>query len=676
MSLLIKIGSRGSPLAKMQVQEVLSMVGARHAVPLHELLTFTTRGDKDKSTSLTTDPADNFFTDTIDEALLKKQIDVAIHSAKDLPQKLPEGLKIFALTKSLDETDSWVSPYALENLPPQARVGTSSLLRGQMMKALKPDVELVDIRGTIEERIDLMQKGKMEGLIIATCALKRLGLERHIKSLLPWEAMPLQGQLAVLGRREDAELEKLFAPIDVRRHYGQVFLVGAGPGDPGLITLKAVEILKKADCIFYDYLIDASLLKYAPQAQPIYVGKRKGAHTLSQEQLSKQLKEKALQGQCVVRLKGGDPLIFGRGADEITYLSSYHIPVQVIPGVSSATGIPSTLGIPLTAREISSSVAFVSGHGENESQTSENIVIPPAQTMVFLMGLTKLNQIVRTLLKNGWEKSKPIMIICNGTKANETIVQGTLANIQNLAQSHSLMPPALIIAGDTVNFYGKGHARTFLHCGTHPQEYAYLGKIIPWPMIQIQAIHWSDQQQQNFIKDFEHSDWIMLTSPAAVEHFIKTVLMFKSLEVVRDKIYAVIGRTTAKALEEHTVTPHIQAGQETAEGLWETIKRIAHVKGKTILFPRSSLPNPFLKQALEKEGASIKEWAIYENVKPSKRPLPDESIDGVIFTSPSTVKNFLQDYGTIPALWHIFAKGPVTAQALQERGYQPHGVQI
>ena len=671
----IKIGSRKSRLAKIQVQEILSLL--ENLSFSYELVHLTTQGDSDKKTSLTTNPADNFFTNTLDEALLQKQIDIAIHSAKDLPQRLPEGLKIYALTKTFDTTDSWVSPYSLEDLPQKAKIGTSSVLRGEMIKSLRPDLILVDIRGAVEERLELLDKKQIDGLIVATCALKRLGLEKRIKSILPWEAAPLQGQLAVVGRQGDWQLEKIFEKIDVRRQYGHVFLVGAGPGDPKLITLKAIEILKDAECVFYDYLVDTSLLKYASNAEHIYAGKRKGNHTLTQEKISFLLKEKSLEGKKTVRLKGGDPLIFGRGADEITYLRSYHIPVHVIPGISSATSIPSSLGIPLTARSVSSSVAFVSAHTETKNEKpSDDISIPQTETIIFLMGLTKLSQIVRSLLKAGWDKSKPIMIISNGTRPNQKIVQGCLENIEKLAFSNSLEAPALIIAGDTVNFYHKESQKTFLHCGTNPEKYTHCGKIVPWPMIEIQPSPLSEQQKNDLIKDFDTSHFVILTSPNAVEHFMKTILGIKSANAVLKKIFAVIGRSTAEALEEFGVIPQIISPEETAEGLFNLITRIMDLKNKEILLPRSSLPNPFLKEALEKKGAIVKEWTIYQNIKPAKKPLPNILLDGIIFTSPSTLKNFLIDYATIPSSWQILAKGPVTAQALKEAGYQAHTVGV
>ena len=316
MNLPVKIASRSSPLALVQIEEIIRDLKALDCVFDYKVLKFETAGDKDKTTPLTRS-SDDFFTDAIDRALLENKADIAIHSAKDLPQNLHEVLKIFALTQGLDAQDAWAGRVHWKDLPLKAKVGTSSVLRQKQILGMRPDLTIVQIRGTINERLQLIKESKVDGIVVAACALKRLKLESEIKDIFPWEGMPLQGQLAVVGRRNDHELENLFKGIDVRLSYGKVTLVGAGPGDPELITLKGVKVLEGADCIFYDYLVDASLLKYAPQAEHIYAGKRKGEHSLSQEDLSRLLKEKALAGKNVVRLKGGDPLIFGRGADEI-----------------------------------------------------------------------------------------------------------------------------------------------------------------------------------------------------------------------------------------------------------------------------------------------------------------------------------------------------------------------
>ncbi len=666
----MKIASRASPLALAQIEEIIRDLKARGRAFNYEILKFETAGDKDKTTPLT-NSRDDFFTDAIDRALLEGKADIAIHSAKDLPQNLHEGLKIFALTQGLDDKDAWVSRVHWKDLPPGPKVGTSSVLRQKQILGMRPDASIVNIRGTINDRLQLLKEGKVDGIVVAACALKRLKLEAKIKDIFPWEGMPLQGQLAVVGRRCDHELEGLFGAIDCRRHFGKVTLVGAGPGDCELITLKGIKALEAADCVFYDYLVDAGLLKHAPQAEHIYAGKRKGEHTLSQDDLSRMLKEKAFAGKKVVRLKGGDPLIFGRGADEIQYLRSYHIEVEIIPGISSATGIPSSLGIPLTARGVSSSVAFLSGHEEDEDKGNPKLIpVPQADTLVFLMGLTKLSIIVESLQKSGWPSQTPMMIIANGTKPQEQIVKGTLLTIEDLAKRQDLKPPALIMVGKTIEFYKPTPKKILLHCGTHPEVYGHLGKILHWPMIDIKPVSMDEAGQKHLLKAFESSDIIVCTSWYAAEYFIKSLLSIKPGLSFKSKIVAVIGKQTQKAFEGTDALDIFVSREETAQGLLKAITQHMNVKGKRILFPRSSLPNPFLKDALSAQGAIVEEITIYINTKPAKRDLPSADIEGVIFTSPSTVRNFLTDYGRIPASWAILAKGPVTLKTLQEAGYK------
>ncbi len=242
MNLPVKIASRSSPLALAQIEEVIRDLRAQGRVFDTEILKFETSGDKDKSTPLT-NSRDDFFTDAIDRALLEAKADIAIHSAKDLPQNLHEGLKIFALTKGLDDKDAWVGRVHWKDLPPKSKVGTSSILRQKQILSMRPDVVIVNIRGTIDERLQLIKDSKVDGIVVAACALKRLKMEAEIKDIFPWEGMPLQGQLAVVGRRGDQELENVFSVIDVRRGYGKVTLVGAGPGDPELMTLKGIKVL-------------------------------------------------------------------------------------------------------------------------------------------------------------------------------------------------------------------------------------------------------------------------------------------------------------------------------------------------------------------------------------------------------------------------------------------------
>ena len=669
----IKIGSRGSALAKAQVNEVCALLREKGIQADFDKVTYTTQGDKDKTTALAINKQDDFFTDTLDAAILGHDIDVAVHSAKDLPQKLRKGLSLFALTVSLDDTDAFVGRKSISKLPPGAKIGTSSEFRQRAVKELRADADVVDIRGTIEERLQLIEQGVCDGIIVATVALKRLGLDSLIKDIMPWEAAALQGQLAVVGREDDTALKELFSSIDIRRHYGCVYLVGAGPGDPDLITIKGVQALKAAQCIFYDYLTNKELLNWAPQAEKIYVGKRKGEHTLKQEELSKMIRLKAMQGKRVVRLKGGDPLIFGRGAEEIAYLRSYHIPVSVIPGVSSATAIPSSLGIPLTARDISSSVAFISGHGQGESGAAlKPVEIPNVETIVFLMGLTKLAVILESLAAAGWTAQTPILIVSKGTCEGEVVLAGTLETIEQKVSEQRPEPPALIIVGETVKFWDEGQYRRgiTLYTGTNPQQFKLLGKILHLPMIHLQQAALKPAIVNRLIDDLDQCDMVIFTSRFAVTSFFHILDgRHDDLHRLREKDFIVIGKNTAQALRQYHLEPALISSIETSEGLLEAIVNRYDVRGKRILFPRSSLPNPLLHDALTKKGARVDQVAVYQNTKPPKRALPQEGIERIVFTSPSTVQNFLKDYGAIPGHWKIISKGPRTSRALREAGY-------
>ncbi len=670
----IKIGSRASRLALAQVQEVINLLEKQRLQFPYEIITFETQGDKDKVTPLTTNISDDFFTDSLDQALLEEKIDVAIHSAKDLPKTLREGLSLYALTASLDDTDAFVGKSRLPDLKPGAIIGTSSFVRMKAIATLNPQLKVISIRGSIEERLNLVKNGQCDGIIVATCALKRLGLEKEIKEILPFETTPLQGQLAIVGCRGHQEMENIFSTIDVRKKYGRVFLVGAGPGDPDLITIKAIKTLKKADCIFYDFLISQDLLKYAPFAEKIYVGKRKGNPTLSQDELNRLLKQKAMVGFNVVRLKGGDPLIFGRGAEEIEYVRSYHIKTEIIPGISSATGIPSGLGIPLTARGISSNVSFISGHGEEENERSSQLLqIPKTDTIVFLMGLTKLNIIVQSLRKADFKDTTPVIAISKGTRLDEKIVLGTIQNIELKVREEKLEPPVLIIAGNTVKFFqGKEKKKDhILYLGTNPEKYKSLGHIVHHPMIEITPMPLIDSRINLILNQLSQIDMILLTSRYGVSYFFNLLIKKNfPMDKLQNIDFAVIGEDTGLVLEQNGFQPKIKANEETSEGLLQVLERNYDLKGKRILFPRSSLPNPYLKEELAKRGSEVWEWPVYQNVKPEKRDLPPVKIDKILFTSPSTVKNFLLDYQKIPKDWQILCKGKRTQEYLKEVGYE------
>lgn len=670
----LRVGSRNSRLAVIQVDEIEQLLKQQGSAVQFVRKTYQSSGDLDKKTALTENSKDDFFSDTIDKALLNHEIDVAVHSAKDLPKNLDPKLSLFALTKGQDDTDAFVGKAPIDQLPDGSRIGSSSLLRQDGIRKINQSFQIVSIRGTIEERIKLIDEGVVDGVIVAAVALKRLGLERLIKNIMPWEGTALQGQLAVVGRRGEHRFKKIFEPLDVRRTYGRVTLVGAGPGDPDLITLKGANLLKQADCVLYDYLVHKSVLDHAPAAEKIYVGKRKGDHTLKQADLSRLIRQKAFEGKSVVRLKGGDPLIFGRGAEELSYLKSYHIEVDVVPGVSSATAVPSQLGIPLTARGLSSSVAFLSGHQAEGDETGDDDIQIPGNidTMVFLMGLTKLDKIITALKQAGKDLNTPVAVISRGTRCDQTVVTGTIATIQQEVAAASLHPPALIVAGRTVGFFKEDLNREMIvYTGTNPEKYQSLGKIVHLPMIEISPAELEGPQLDKITRDLVQYDMILLTSRFAVQYFVEHVKADKRIrEALLKKDIVVIGKDTATALMDYGLCPRHIARDETSRGVLNLFKEQYDLKGKKILFPRSNLPNPFLKEHLEELGAQVDEVAVYVNTPTAKAPLPAGPVDRIIFTSPSTVHSFLDKYTAVPDGWSIWCKGPVTQKALQDKGYE------
>ena len=236
---------------------------------------------------------------------------------------------------------------------------------------------------------------------------------------------------------------------------GKVYLVGAGPGDPGLITVKGLACLKQADVVIYDRLVDESILREArPDAEKIYVGKASSHHTLAQEMINQLLVQKASEGKVVIRLKGGDPFVLGRGGEEAKALAENGIRFEVVPGVSSAVAVPAYAGIPVTHRGIASSVTIVTGHKASEKSEARidwNKVSVTADTLVILMGLGNLAHVVDQLVKNDRSPSTPIAVITHGTTGRQRCVIGTLKDIMAKVKSENLQPPSVIVVGDVVH---------------------------------------------------------------------------------------------------------------------------------------------------------------------------------------------------------------------------------
>jgi uroporphyrinogen III methyltransferase/synthase len=621
-------------------------------------------GDKNKHISLTDDIPGDFFTREQDRSLLDGEADIAVHSAKDLPYPLPCGLDLYCLTHATDQTDALVSRNnsGLYDLPAGARVGTSSATRRAELLRLRPDLTVADIRGTIEERIAQVDNGSIDALIVATCALKRLKLEKRIAEILPFKTHPLQGNLAVVGVENNPDMKSLFSTGDVRKNYGKVILVGFGPGDPGLLTIAGDKALSVADIIFHDDLLDRNALeKY--KAEKYYAGKRKGRHSCHQDHINEMVYQAAVSGKNVVRLKGGDPMIFAHGREEIDFLKSRFVEVEVIPGISSGIALASCTHIPLTHRGVASSVAFVTGHSGNEVQT------PVADTLVYYMGGANLSQIARKLIATGRPEETPVALVSNVSLPAQKTVYTSLKELQHSVVRHPT--PLLAIIGNVVSFE-KGNAgkQNVLVTGTTCAEYADGGNIVHSPLISIRKN--TDNNLHTVLKEkISAQQWIVFTSRYGVRFFFEILNEMKhDIRSLANVKIATVGKTTTAELGRYNLYPDFESDTESAEGLiayFEAIK----LTGAKILLPRSDKGLKSLSRALARLGNIITDVPVYTNQANAQAEKADLALfRKIIFTSPSGVDAFRDLYGAIPENILLVARGKTTENKLIKEIYE------
>jgi len=479
---------------------------------------------------------------------------------------------------------------------------------------------------------------------------------------------------------------------------GKVYLVGAGPGDPGLITVRGLECIKRADAIVYDYLSSAAFLKYAGSGtELIYVGKKQGAHTLPQNQINQLIITKAGQGLVVVRLKGGDPFIFGRGGEEAQALAEAGIPFEVVPGITSAIAAPAYAGIPLTHRDYSSALAFVTGH-ENpekiESSVDWTSLAKGMGTLIFFMGVKNLPHIVSQLVSHGMVSDTPIGLVRWGTTPKQKTITGTLENIVSRVQAAGFKAPAIIVVGKVVNLrdsiqwfenrplFGKTVVvtRAREQASALADTLTALGaECLECPTIKIIPAE-DAAPLDRAIDRISQYEWLIFTSVNGVDFFFKR--LFEKNRDVRElhglKI-ATIGSATAARLLDFGLKSDLLPQDFRAESVVEAFAGI-ELKGKKILLPRAREARPVLTVELAKMGADIDDIPVYENVRDQSNAdllvarLEESGIDLITFTSSSTVKNFkaLLPPDRFPELVSgvtVACIGPITAQTAAELGF-------
>lgn len=478
---------------------------------------------------------------------------------------------------------------------------------------------------------------------------------------------------------------------------GYVYLVGAGPGDIGLITVKGLECIQRADVIVYDRLANPRLLSYArPDAKYIYVGKTPDHHTLKQEEINEVLVEEALKGQVVTRLKGGDPYVFGRGGEEGERLREAGVPFEVVPGITSAIAVPSYAGIPVTHRHLTSTFTVITGHEDPlkaSSQINWQRLAEDPGTLIFLMGVGHLAQIVAQLVDHGKSAATPIALIRWGTRPEQQVVVGTLATIVEDVARAGLTSPAIIIVGevvtmrDTLSWFEQKplFGQRILVTRAREQASAFSrmieeagGEAWEAPTIAIDSAAETPELRDAVAKAGNY-DWIIFTSVNGVQAFFDA--MRESGMDIRclgkAKICA-IGPKTKEALEAKGLVVAAMPEKFVAESVLECLKPLLNF-GEKILLPRSDLARTLLVDTLRDLGMKVDEVVAYRTKKVDRfndeilEKLRDKSIHIVTFTSSSTVKNFMELVGDKEILEGIrlASIGPVTTKTLAEFGLTP-----
>jgi uroporphyrinogen III methyltransferase / synthase len=474
---------------------------------------------------------------------------------------------------------------------------------------------------------------------------------------------------------------------------GRCYLVGAGPGDLGLITLRAKQLIERADVVVYDYLCNPEMLQWAPEAaEIIYAGKKAGAHTLKQDEINSLLVEKARAGKQVVRLKGGDPFLFGRGGEEAQALAAAAIPYEVVPGITSAIAAPAYAGIPVTHRGLASHVTFFTGHEDPEKTESSidfEALAKVGGTQVMLMGVERMEAIAQQMREAGVRPDLPVALVRWGTTGQQEVIRGTLQDIAQQVAEKDFAPPAVAIFGEVVSLgeelawhnarplSGKRIVvtRTRKQAGALSDQLRDLGaEVIELPTIRIEPP--SDLRAfAELVQDAHGYDWIVFTSPNGVTAFFE--MFYKLYDDARDigaARIAAIGSATAQRVRDFHLKVDLQPDDFVAEAVMREFKKEGDIENLRILIARAEEARDLLPRELGALGAIVDVAFAYRTVAETsdrteaRARLAAEGADMITFTSSSTVENFLALGLPWPAGMEVASIGPITSKTAHDRG--------
>jgi uroporphyrinogen III methyltransferase/synthase len=478
---------------------------------------------------------------------------------------------------------------------------------------------------------------------------------------------------------------------------GICHLVGAGPGDLGLVTLRAKECLEAAEVVVYDYLCNPDMLSWAPAAAEIvYAGKKAGAHTLKQDEINALLVEKTRAGKRVVRLKGGDPFVFGRGGEEALALARARVKFEVVPGISSAIAGPAYAGIPVTQRGRVTQLTIFTGHEDPEKGGSTVDLAQLARapgTKVMLMGVERLESISRQFIEAGADPALPVALVRWATTPRQQTLTGTLADIASKAAAAGFEPPAVAVIGEVVSLRAELNwfeqrplfGRRIVVTRTRKQAGALSGKlralgadVLEIPTIRIEPPR-DLRQFAELVRDAHTYDWILFTSPNGVDAFFE--MFYRLYEDARDiggARIGVVGPATAARVREFRLKADVQPEKNVAEALVAALQKESSVENVKILLVRAEVTREVVAQSLIRLGAIVDEAVAYRTVPESAdagnrsgaalERFRAEGADLITFASSSSVENFLALKLALPAGIRIATLGPITSKSVRDAG--------
>lgn len=780
---VIRVGSRDSKLAVAQTRLVLDEIEKNNPNISFELVTMKTTGDKILDRNLDQIGGKGLFVKELDRALIEGDVDITVHSLKDLPMDIDERIPLIGFSKREDPRDAMLISSETDIRDIKC-IGTSSRRRQVQLEKIFKNAQFKGIRGNVQTRMLKLENEEYDATILAMAGLKRLGLEDKAAVIFSTEEIiPAAGQgiLVLQGRKgedysymnsalskdseymavaersfvrcleggcssptaayaevmddtikltglyydemvkdfvtgdiqgsvEDCEqlgvelADRLKSQMHQKNKPGKVWLVGAGAGDIGLLTRKAQDAIERAEVVVFDALVSLDILALMPtDAELIDAGKRSSEHKIIQEDINRILVEKALEGKRVVRLKGGDPFVFGRGGEELELLAEKKIPFEVIPGITSSIAVPAYNGIPVTHRDYTSSFHVITGHKRENGELDIDFksLVKLDATLVFLMGVASLDKICSELIRAGMRADMPAAILERGTTSRQKRAVATIATLAEEARYSGIKSPAVIVIGRVCElersfaWFEKNKLFGKQILVTRPAEKnSYLAsrlrelgaQVIEMPTIKIEPVYNIPEINEVFsttiteILDRKEGGCLTFTSPRGVQYFFEALASIRvdirQLFANTELKFAVVGAGTKRELEKHGIYADLMPEIYSVEKLGQLLSKELDVHTKVYMF-RSMEASQEINRILDNRGIKYIEAPVYKTVycdativvERVAKAFSEGDIDYVTFTSASTVQGFMKVFKNIDlSKVNAVCIGEQTKRAAQKAG--------